>query len=318
MSAVAPLDAPPTLSPERGAWDAIRPGWRQLYGSFDRLGVSVELHQFRSPHALDWGRSFHPESVEICLNTAGRGEVSESSRAMMVAENSVGFYAVGRHRLKASRASGDQHHFVTFEFSREFLAKQLAGSEDQLAPALRQTVLADRARSAVGEARPLTISQQSLAAAVSQPPVIELALPLWYQSKVIETVAECFFPRAQSELFCTRQKRMGRERVERVVAILRAQLEDPPSLEALGREVGVSQFYLSRLFSEEMRMTIPQYLRQIRMERAAALLREGRCNVTEAAFAVGYSSLGHFSKSFCEVMGCCPALYPQARELVRQ
>src|SRR5687768_4603295 len=177
MSPVAPLEAPPQFSPERGAWDAIRPGWRQLYGSFDRLGVSVELHQFRSPQILDWGRSFHPESVEICLNTAGRGEVSESSRAMTVAENSLGFYAVGRQRLKASRASRQQHHFVTFEFSREFLAKQLAGSEDQLAPVLRQTVLADRARSAVGEARPLTISQQRLAAAVCHPPVTDMALP---------------------------------------------------------------------------------------------------------------------------------------------
>jgi AraC-like DNA-binding protein len=39
--------------------------------------------------------------------------------------------------------------------------------------------------------------------------------------------------------------------------------------------------------------------------------------VTEAAFAVGYSSLGHFSKSFCEVIGCCPTLYPHARHLRR-
>ena len=66
------------------------------------------------------------------------------------------------------------------------------------------------------------------------------------------------------------------------------------------------------------RMTIPQFLRRVRMERAAELLRAGRHNVTEAAFAVGYSSLGHFSKSFCEVMGCCPTLYPQARHFARR
>jgi AraC-like DNA-binding protein len=99
---------------------------------------------------------------------------------------------------------------------------------------------------------------------------------------------------------------------------LRARLEDPPTLEELGQEVGVSQFYLSRTFSQEMGMTIPQFLRRIRMERAAELLRDGRHNVTEAAFAVGYSSLGHFSKSFCEVMGCCPTLYPHARHLGRR
>ena len=97
--------------------------------------------------------------------------------------------------------------------------------------------------------------------------------------------------------------------------LLTVQLENPPSLDALGREVGVSQFYLSRTFSAETGMTIPQFLRRVRMERAAELLRAGTHNVTEAAFAVGYASLGHFSKSFCEVVGCCPALYPQAKAL---
>ena len=57
-------------------------------------------------------------------------------------------------------------------------------------------------------------------------------------------------------------------------------------------------------------MTIPQYVRKLRMERAAELLKSGRFNVTEAALEVGYSSLSHFSQAFCQTMGCCPALYP--------
>ena len=57
-----------------------------------------------------------------------------------------------------------------------------------------------------------------------------------------------------------------------------------------------------------------QYLRQARMERAAELLRTGRCNVTEAAFAVGYNSLSHFSSAFHETFGCCPGLYPLRTE----
>ena len=57
-------------------------------------------------------------------------------------------------------------------------------------------------------------------------------------------------------------------------------------------------------------MTIPQYLRKLRMERAAELFRSGKYNVTEAAMEVGYSSFSHFSQSFCQTMGCCPGLYP--------
>ncbi len=65
-------------------------------------------------------------------------------------------------------------------------------------------------------------------------------------------------------------------------------------------------------------MTIPQYVRQLRMERAADLLLSGRHNVTEAAMEVGYSSLSHFSKAFCTTIGCCPALFPSATALVEK
>jgi AraC-like DNA-binding protein len=58
-----------------------------------------------------------------------------------------------------------------------------------------------------------------------------------------------------------------------------------------------------------MGMTIPQYLRTLRMRYAAELLKSSECNVTEAAMEVGYSSLSHFSQAFCQAIGCCPAVY---------
>jgi len=44
----------------------------------------------------------------------------------------------------------------------------------------------------------------------------------------------------------------------------------------------------------------------------------GRHNVTETAMEVGYSSLSHFSKAFCTTIGCCPALFPNAKALVEK
>jgi AraC-like DNA-binding protein len=52
------------------------------------------------------------------------------------------------------------------------------------------------------------------------------------------------------------------------------------------------------------------------MELATELLLSEAYNVAEAAFAVGYSSLGNFSKSFCEEIGCCPVLFPPPTALV--
>jgi len=98
--------------------------------------------------------------------------------------------------------------------------------------------------------------------------------------------------------------------------LLARDLANPPMLEMIGQEVGCSPFYLSRIFSREVGLTIPQYLRNLRMERAAELLRTGRYNVTEAATEVGYSSLSHFSKAFCETIGCCPVFYPAAKNVI--
>jgi AraC-like DNA-binding protein len=84
------------------------------------------------------------------------------------------------------------------------------------------------------------------------------------------------------------------------------------TLEEIGRRVGCSPFHLSRIFSQEVGKPIFQYLRDLRMERAAELLRQRKLNVTEVAMAVGYNSSSHFSTAFHETFGCCPGLYPLA------
>ena len=162
----------------------------------------------------------------------------------------------------------------------------------------------------------MTSEQRQVVTTLLHPPVSKLAQSLWYQSKALELMSHFLFTPKDPEFFCMRQKRVARDRVERTKELLARDLADPPTLEALGQEVGCSPFYLSRSFSREVGLTIPQYLRKLRMERAAELLRSGRYNVTEAATEVGYASLSHFSKAFCETIGCCPVLYPMAKNVL--
>ena len=79
---------------EGEAWREVEQGWRPLYGDFDQLGVSVEWHDFQSPRPLDWGRSFHPRSLEFCLNLEGRGAVGAPGRARSdYVPGNCGYYA---------------------------------------------------------------------------------------------------------------------------------------------------------------------------------------------------------------------------------
>ncbi len=48
---------------------------------------------------------------------------------------------------------------------------------------------------------------------------------------------------------------------------------------------------------------------ELRLERAAALLEKQAVSVSEAAYAVGYDSVSHFSRRFKERFGKSPSLW---------
>ena len=302
-----------TAAPE--AWREIETGWRQLYGDFEKLGLSIEWHDFRADRSVDWGSSFRPGSVEFCLNMQGRGAVGSGAQIDYLPGN-AGYYAITDEPLPASRQRRDHHQFVTLEFSRSHLQEQLADCAGDLDPQMRAAIFPEKERTIISAPRPMTAAQHDVATSLSQPPVAKAAQSLWYRSKAIELMAHFLFEPKDPEFFCMRQKRVARDRVARTKELLARDLAQPPTLEMLGREVGCSPFHLSRIFSREVGLTIPQFLRKLRMERAAELLRKGHHNVTEAATEVGYASLSHFSKAFCETIGCCPVLYPMAKNII--
>jgi AraC-like DNA-binding protein len=302
------FDSPKTFA-EAPAWHSIGQGWRPLFGDFHNLGFSFEGHDFSTTSALDWSRSFHPNSVELCLNLEGAASLRHGKREVQIGPRNFIFYFQGSPGLTAIRNSNDKHRFITVEFAPSFLREHFAAQKENLHPLVRD-VLNGSEQSAVAAPEPLSTLHLQLVESFQQCPVFQPAREIWFRCKALELAAHLFFRPAGGELFCTRTQRAARERVERVRQILRENLAEPPALDALGKQVGCSPFYLSRLFSQESGMTIQQYLRHLRMERAAELLRTGQCNVTEAAFQVGYNSLSHFSGSFREIYGCCPGLYP--------
>ena len=296
---------------EASTWETVGDGWRQLHGNFRELGYSIEWHDFFAKREFDWAASFHPGCVELCLNLDGHGFVEGNGSRAEFAPNTAGFYHRETEALAAKRAAKQRHQFLTVEFSCPFLARHLADTKAMLHPTVRGAVEGCPCKQVAGSTVRLTAAQLQTIATLRQPPVYAAAQPLWYQCKALElAVTFLFQPPPEEEMFCTRQQRLAQERVEQVIFLLKQNLAEPPSLEELGRKIGCSHFYLSRIFSTQSGQTITQYLRNLRMERAAELLRAGEHNVTEVSLEVGYSSLSHFSAAFHETFGCCPGLYP--------
>ena len=305
-----PHRAPEPFS-ERPFWRAWPGAWHPLCGSFNDLGWSFEWHDFTPAARVEWGGSFHPQSLEVCLNLTGTAQFAAKKPAAELRADSAALYTSGEVPAAACREAGERHQFLTAEFSLEFLRRNLPSGLGQLRPFVRRALDARKPVAAVEAPLPLTPRLRLLVAALRSPPVAGAARTVWFTAKVYEIAAELFFDHAaEATLFCTRQTHVAQERVEKAAELIREHLAAPLTLEALGQRVGCSPFYLSRTFTEQMGMTLTQYLRQVRLERAAELLRSGKFNVTQAALEVGYSSIGHFSTAFHETFGCCPGLYP--------
>jgi AraC-like DNA-binding protein len=308
--AATPLPPPGASFSETPVWSGIGRGWRPLFGNFHSLGFSFEWHEFQAAEDFDWARSFHPNSLELCVNLEGEATVADGRQTVELLPRMQVFYFQGAPPLTARRQAPAQHRFLTVEFAPEFLRKHLTQEVRHLHPCVQEVISNAARRSVVTVPEPLGAACLQLVESLQRCPVFKPAQETWFRCKALELAALSLFSPPQGEMFCTRQQRAACERAARAREILAGRLADPPSLEELGKLVGCSPFYLSRQFSEATGLTIQQFLRQARLERAAELLREGRHNVTEAAFEVGYNSLSHFTVAFREMFGCCPGLYP--------
>lgn len=94
-----------------------------------------------------------------------------------------------------------------------------------------------------------------------------------------------------------------------VQARLLADLMNPPSLNKLAREVGINHVKLNKMFSHQTGMTIFQYYRQVRMQRAAEALRSTNHSITNIAFEHGFNSSSHFSNAFAKMYNLSPKQY---------
>ncbi|MCK4543152.1 MAG: helix-turn-helix transcriptional regulator [Spirochaetales bacterium] len=99
------------------------------------------------------------------------------------------------------------------------------------------------------------------------------------------------------------------EHIHEARDILIRDMENPPSLFELARQVGLNEKKLNLGFRQIFGTTVFDYFRAYRLEKATQLLNEGKMNVTEVAFEVGYVHHCSFSRSFTRYFGISPKAY---------
>lgn len=75
------------------------------------------------------------------------------------------------------------------------------------------------------------------------------------------------------------------------------------SLDAVAEEIGISPYYLSRLFKAERGESFVEYLTTVRMKEAVRLAKETRLSIKEIATRTGYASTTYFCRVFKRYTG---------------
>lgn len=105
--------------------------------------------------------------------------------------------------------------------------------------------------------------------------------------------------------------------ISRAIADVSARLEEAVSIEEMAARAGMSRAVFHRKFKEATTMSPIQFVKAMRLNKAA-LKMTGGMTVNEAAQEVGYVSMSQFSREFKQRYGLSPRQWSQTRmEAVR-
>jgi signal transduction histidine kinase/ligand-binding sensor domain-containing protein/DNA-binding response OmpR family regulator len=103
--------------------------------------------------------------------------------------------------------------------------------------------------------------------------------------------------------------------MERIMRIINEHIDNPDlTVEFLSTQVGMSRVHLHRKLKELTNQSSRNFIRNIRLSQAAQLMHNKDLSISDIAYAVGFSTLSHFSSSFKEFYGMSPKDYMEKLE----
>src|SRR5690606_9586262 len=98
--------------------------------------------------------------------------------------------------------------------------------------------------------------------------------------------------------------------MNRVLVVIEQHIDDDGfDVSALAQAVGMSLPVLYKKVKALTGLSVNNYIKSIRLNRAARLLKESRLSVAEVAYSVGFADRKYFSKEFRKQFGKSPSEY---------
>jgi len=128
---------------------------------------------------------------------------------------------------------------------------------------------------------------------------------MFFRSQITVLLSHFFGQLAQMQE--TSSKPQHRDKLNQVKDILLSNLDNPPSLLEISKQIGLNTTKLKKEFKEVFGVPVFKYLQNERLILAHKLISENNISVQEAAWQVGYDSLSSFSNAFAQKFGYRPS-----------
>jgi AraC family L-rhamnose operon transcriptional activator RhaR len=278
-----------------------------------QLPISIRLGRYQSA-ILYWGyyepkywRNYlHTHSFfEICYAYQGTGAFQMMGKVYKVKAGDLFIAKPGEeHEIISNRRDPLGIYYWAFSLVRSSSPGIAQSPVDVLMDRLFQsTKWVARAPSMLATLQMLTQEISNRAAgypAVINGLVTKLLMDSARAAVTDPILAEAFEPRATSE---------AQSMVQTASQYILDNLGRPISLRDVAAQVHVSERHLTRLFHQVKKMTVLDFITQVRLEAASHLLLNQQWAVKKIAAAVGYPDVRYFTTLFRRKMKCTPAMF---------
>ena len=104
------------------------------------------------------------------------------------------------------------------------------------------------------------------------------------------------------------------DRLKKIIVFINDNYNKKITLDDIAAQINICRSECCRFFKKHMKESLFDYLLNYRIIRSLELLKDSDLNITEIAYAVGFSNTAYYSKIFKRVMECSPRAYKKKYE----
>jgi len=281
----------------------LRPGMQLVLGDF----------RFSTPRSFRFNGDAEVCDLAFVLSGIIRNRLSCTPEEIVLAPMQAALWLTPEMDGLHECAPDEDIRFACVRIRKSVLV-DLVGPDLQHFPVRLRALLEGRGSGFYHDVLPMTASMLVSANRIFQNSYGGRAGRLMLESGALELISHVVAGLDGSKF---RSRSHGRYdiQIRQVCHLLSENMDSPPSLVEISRIVGMSESLLTREFRKIHGVSIFEYLRIKRLDKARELLGSGVMNATDVAYALGFSSPGHFSRLFSRRFHVNPGEY--RRQLFR-